>query len=431
MKTCYKCILFFAMFCVNMVYAQNIKDVSTETMGGVTYTTCLDIVKYESNKKDSWGAKVNGELVVPCKYCAVLVESGYLFAYPDYSSDYNYYHKPADIYTPDGRLLFSVNESVILAKKINEETTLFQTKDNTVYDQNKRRLYNTSSQFKLDPIYIPGTDVVLLLTQDYNLYNVFTGKQVGKGDDYTHLHLDYCFKKGNNGTIYFLNEKNGKWGVSNLLTGETIIPYIYGDYDIYLFDDDYIRFLKNGYYGIYDAVNKKTVLEPEFSYAGYLGGNLFKFKLNGYWGVINKDGKMIIPINRHYTKIEYSRTLKMFTFEKEGGYKGECDATGKQTNITKVSTPAPKPQPQKQKTTTQEPAPAPTPTPQTQPQPRQPQPVQEWVPCSACNGSGQCHICLGGGNSLQNPNSRCYLCSGTGKCTHCAGHGGHYETRYR
>lgn len=174
-----------------------------------------------------------------------------------------------------------------------------------------------------------------------------------------------------------------------------------------------------------------TILAPEFENVRSYSYNMVGFKLNGYWGVINKDGKMIIPLDRHYTKIEYSRTLKMFTFEKEGGYKGECDATGKQTNITKVSTPAPKPQPQKQKTTTQEPAPAPTPTPQTQPQPRQPQPVQEWVPCSACNGSGQCHICLGGGNSLQNPNSRCYLCSGTGKCTHCAGHGGHYETRYR
>ncbi|MBR6843687.1 MAG: hypothetical protein IKM79_01170 [Bacteroidales bacterium] len=71
------------------------------------------------------------------------------------------------------------------------------------------------------------------------------------------------------------------------------------------------------------------------------------------------------------------------------------------------------------------------PTPPPQPQPRQPQPMQVWVPCFSCGGSGQCHICLGGGTSLTNHNSRCYLCSGTGRCTHCAGQGGHNEIQYR
>lgn len=82
-------------------------------------------------------------------------------------------------------------------------------------------------------------------------------------------------------------------------------------------------------------------------------------------------------------------------------------------------------------TTSSTPTPAPTPQPQPQPQPvRQPQPMQVWQPCVSCGGSGQCHICLGTGHSLQNPNSTCILCNGTGKCTHCAGHGGQNVIEY-
>lgn len=69
----------------------------------------------------------------------------------------------------------------------------------------------------------------------------------------------------------------------------------------------------------------------------------------------------------------------------------------------------------------------PTPTPQPQPQPR---PMQVWKPCGICGGSGQCHICLGSGHSLQNPNSTCIFCNGTGKCSHCAGHGGQNVIEY-
>ena len=60
---------------------------------------------------------------------------------------------------------------------------------------------------------------------------------------------------------------------------------------------------------------------------------------------------------------------------------------------------------------------------------RQLQPMQVWVKCLACNGSGQCHICYGSGTSMSG--SLCYLCNGRGKCTHCAGNGGHNEVQYR
>ena len=86
--------------------------------------------------------------------------------------------------------------------------------------------------------------------------------------------------------------------------------------------------------GLYDY-NGKELLTPEFKDCSCLNDNLIEFKMNDYWGVMNREGKVIIPLSRQYTKIDYSRTLKTFTFEKEGGYKGECNAKGIQTSISK------------------------------------------------------------------------------------------------
>jgi hypothetical protein len=63
---------------------------------------------------------------------------------------------------------------------------------------------------------------------------------------------------------------------------------------------------------------------------------------------------------------------------------------------------------------------------------RDPQPVQEWVPCTGCNGSGKCFNCNGTGQNLYSTyNASCVGCGGSGRCGFCAGQGGHYETRYR
>lgn len=86
--------------------------------------------------------------------------------------------------------------------------------------------------------------------------------------------------------------------------------------------------------GLYDY-NGKELLAPEFKDCSCLSDNLIKFKMNDFWGVMNREGKIIIPLSRQYTQIDYSRTLKTFTFEKEGGYKGECNAKGIQTTISK------------------------------------------------------------------------------------------------
>lgn len=99
--------------------------------------------------------------------------------------------------------------------------------------------------------------------------------------------------------------------------------------------------------GIFDCGGNE-ILAPEFQDCNSLDGNYFSFKMNGYWGVMNRQGNTIIPINRHYTSIDYSRTLKMFTFTKEtetAYFKGECNASGAQTSIEKTGTKS-KPKPQ-------------------------------------------------------------------------------------
>ena len=58
------------------------------------------------------------------------------------------------------------------------------------------------------------------------------------------------------------------------------------------------------------------------------------------------------------------------------------------------------------------------------------QPMQVWIPCGGCGGSGQCNTCLGTGTSMSGE-SLCISCHGNGKCHFCAGQGGHNEVQYR
>ena len=57
-------------------------------------------------------------------------------------------------------------------------------------------------------------------------------------------------------------------------------------------------------------------------------------------------------------------------------------------------------------------------------------PVQVWMQCGGCNGSGQCSLCFGQGRGNMS-NGSCFRCGWSGKCNVCAGRGGHYETQYR
>ena len=63
---------------------------------------------------------------------------------------------------------------------------------------------------------------------------------------------------------------------------------------------------------------------------------------------------------------------------------------------------------------------------------RDPVPVQEWVQCTVCWGSGTCPDCSGSGTKYIGDNlHRCWRCGGRGKCSACSGQGGRYYTVYR
>ncbi len=173
------------------------------------------------------------------------------------------------------------------------------------------------------------------------------------------------------------------------------------------------------------TLDGKEILAPEFDEVKVLADNFFTFKLNGYWGVMKVAGnvnKVIIPIERAYTKIEYSRTLKQFTFEKVGA-KGTCNINGVQTSITKVAPP-----------------PAPTPSqpannnnnnnnnnqqqqrPQQSNQPNVQTPV--YIACPICGGTLHCPTCAGQGTYWSGSDKRrCGVCNGTGVCQGCHGTG--------
>ena len=62
-------------------------------------------------------------------------------------------------------------------------------------------------------------------------------------------------------------------------------------------------------------------------------------------------------------------------------------------------------------------------------------PVQTWVQCNICFGSGKCHLCNGSGwdkNAYAHGRyTRCFACGGNGRCSYCSGRGGRNETQYR
>lgn len=63
------------------------------------------------------------------------------------------------------------------------------------------------------------------------------------------------------------------------------------------------------------------------------------------------------------------------------------------------------------------------------------EPVQEWINCTGCMGTGQCPYCYGQGRQLCTMGINygeyidCPVCT-DGRCSICAGRGGHNETRY-
>lgn len=204
----------------------------------------------------------------------------------------------------------------------------------------------------------------------------------------------------------------------------------------------YYKVSKSGKYGLTDA-NGKEIVPCEMEALESAGSGYLKYKINGFWGVMNYTGTIIIDTDRGYTSIgDFVTFTKRFPYTM-AGYKGECDINGQQISKIKVETPqqsvASSSSSSSSSTSSSSSSNNSRGTTQTVvvEHHRDPIPVQEWQPCMNCMGEGKV-MCLGacGGTGTYYVGNRlniCSSCNGSGKktCPNCFGQGGQYITVYR
>lgn len=361
-------ILLLLSFCVS-VNAQKYKERQQEEDGFVWYRVWND------NDRSAYGAQdENGKTLIPLKYDLV----GYL------TMDGGYFivrkNNKDGVYTKEGRCICDAiyDKAYYFKDSIGTYVGFVDNGKRGALDEYGRIIVPPSSQYK-SLFFSCGTFV----------YNDENGKFVGLDIDMT----GRKFKKVAGKKYYFVSNSSGQWGLTDA-QGHTIIPC-------------------------------------EMEAVEYAGGNYFRYKLNGFWGVINLAGKIIIDTNRGYTSVgNFISFTKRFPYTMVG-YKGECDANGLQLSRIKVATP--------QQPVASNPSPSNSngssgsSTIIVQHQ-RQPQPMQVWIQCTNCWGSGTCPRCAGSGTVYVGMSDKLHLCSacgGRGVCSICAGKGGHYEVQYK
>ena len=249
---------------------------------------------------------------------------------------------------------------------------------------------------------------------------------------------------GPNQTTYYIVESGQQRGLKN--ADKWLIPLGNTYSDLVPLDGNYLKVVKNGRCGLV-TFEGNEIVAPELDALEQCGKGYIRFKINGFWGVMNYAGKVIIPTDRGYTKIgNYVSLTKRFPYEMDG-YKGECNNLGVQVSKIKVATPKPT-----NTTTTNSSNSSNSSTSSSNTtgksntssggststvvveHRRDPIPVQEWQQCPACYGSGQCpNVSCGGSGWYFRGDKRvtCSRCHGSGKCTICAGRGGQNVTVYR
>ena len=197
--------------------------------------------------------------------------------------------------------------------------------------------------------------------------------------------------------------------------------------------------------GLYGLTNKegKEVVPCEMTILESAGTGYLRYKLNGFWGLMNYQGKILIDTDRGYTSIgDYKSFNKRFSYTMNG-YKGECDVNGRQISKIRVATP-------KQNTsvaTSSGSSSSSTSSSSSKSNSggkqaivvehrHDPVPVQQWQACFACGGMGTmgCDFCGGSGTKyIGDRLSICSRCRGKREipCNICYGNKGQYVTVYR
>ena len=200
----------------------------------------------------------------------------------------------------------------------------------------------------------------------------------------------------------------------------------------------YYKVSKGGRYGLTDSEGREIV-PCEMEALESAGTGYLKYKINGFWGLMNYTGKILIGTERGYTSIgNFVTFTKRFPYTM-AGYKGECDINGRQISKIKVESP-------KQNTSVASSSSSSSGSSSSNnnsgnktttvvvEHKHDPVPMQVWKQCTGCYGSGMCQSGCGGSGwftGYSGNSTRCIGCGGSGKCQFCAGQGGHYEVEYR
>ena len=204
----------------------------------------------------------------------------------------------------------------------------------------------------------------------------------------------------------------------------------------------YYKVSKGGRYGLTDSEGGE-IIPCEMEALESAGTGYLKYKINGFWGVMNYTGKIIIDTDRGYTSIgNFVTFTKRFPYTM-AGYKGECDINGRQISKIKVNTP------QQTVATSSSSSNSSSSSSSSSSNnsgggttkivvehQHSPQPVQQWQACIGCGGMGTmgCDFCGGSGTRYVGDNlRRCSRCNGRGiiPCNVCYGNKGQYITVYR
>lgn len=284
----------------------------------------------------------------------------------------------------------------------------------------------SSVKSSLDDVFSRENGPILLfktiVINDKNYFLVLEENTIPLGD-----HLVRREKK------YGLKDNTGKW----------IIP-LSADYSsMEYFVDNFVKVAIQNKYGIV-TLDGKELVPPELDAIEKCGKGFLRYKLNGSWGVMNYQGKIIIDTDRGYTSIgDFKSFNKRFAYTMNG-YKGECDATGRQISKIKVDTPRQSTSVASSSSSSSSASNSNSNNASTTggtqtivvEHQHQPVPVQEWHACIGCGGMGTmgCDFCGGSGTRYVGDNlRRCSRCNGRGiiPCNVCYGHKGQYVTVYK
>ena len=150
------------------------------------------------------------------------------------------------------------------------------------------------------------SDVVFLSST--NLATIKIPYSLKKSVPYT-ANSVYLSFYGPNNSIYYIVKEGNQTGLQDV-NSNWLIPLGEKYYEIVPLIDNYLLVKKNSKCGLITFDNREIV-PAELDALEKCGTGFLRFKINGFWGVMNYAGKIIIPTDRGYT---ISRSLRMPRF---------------------------------------------------------------------------------------------------------------------